>query len=135
MYLLVCFAFVAIFVGVVTEFLLEKHLPQLPYTVALFVEGMAVALVHVWTSVEGDERHVWSRSLHMWLHIDPHVLLFAFLPLLLFGDASLLVSNHVPSTNKPKPAASAARGARRLKSACDSSVCGAMAPLSSSTST
>ena len=93
-YLLVCFAFVAIFVGVVTEFLLEKHLPQLPYTVALFVEGMAVALVHVWTSVEGDERHVWSRSLHMWLHIDPHVLLFAFLPLLLFGDAMSLNTHH-----------------------------------------
>ena len=30
----------------------------------------------------------------MWLHIDPHVLLFAFLPLLLFGDAMSLNTHH-----------------------------------------
>ena len=81
-YLLVCFAFVAIFVGVVTEFLLEKHLPQLPYSTPCRGRWPVRSAADV-SAGEGDERHVWSRSLHMWLHIDPHVLLFAFLPLLL----------------------------------------------------
>ena len=30
----------------------------------------------------------------MWLNIDPHVLLYAFLPLLLFGDA-MSINMHV----------------------------------------
>ena len=34
-------------------------------------------------------------SIAMWLHIDPHVLLFSFLPLLLFGDAMTLNVHHL----------------------------------------
>ena len=59
----------------------------MPYTVALFAEGIFLAILHHATSFGLGAV---SDSMHMWLHIDPHVLLYSFLPVLLFGDAMAL---------------------------------------------
>ena len=66
--------------------------PFSPHEHALFVEGVALALAHV---ASGERLGALSASLKMWLNIDPHVLLYAFLPLLLFGDAMNLNVHHV----------------------------------------
>eukprot|EP00227_Mantoniella_beaufortii_P003899 CAMPEP_0197607832 /NCGR_PEP_ID=MMETSP1326-20131121/47889_1 /TAXON_ID=1155430 /ORGANISM="Genus nov. species nov., Strain RCC2288" /LENGTH=858 /DNA_ID=CAMNT_0043175941 /DNA_START=220 /DNA_END=2796 /DNA_ORIENTATION=+ len=56
----------------------------IPYTVTLLVAGMLIGLVH-----EASDHGLGSLSvsINMWTQIDPHVLLFTFLPALLFGDA------------------------------------------------
>ena len=105
---LVIFPFSALGVGLLTEWALKVYgsrcrstkcglalkvpLDQVPYTVALFLEGILVA----W--VDHKSRHglgIFSESLRMWLNIDPHVMLYAFLPLLLFGDAMSLNIHHL----------------------------------------
>ena len=60
-------------------------MPVSPYdTVTLLIAGVLIGLVH-----EGSDHGLGSLSvsINMWTHIDPHVLLFTFLPALLFGGA------------------------------------------------
>ena len=61
----------------------DKAIP-LPYTVTLLLCGIIIGLVH-----EATDKGLGtlSDSIDQWLLIDPHLLLFTFLPALLFGDA------------------------------------------------
>ena len=84
------FPFVAIVIGTATEHFLERRAPWVPYTVAVMVEGMALE----WIASFGREGNVYphhdssmQESIDMWANIDGHLLLYAFLPALLFGDA------------------------------------------------
>ena len=61
----------------------DKKIP-IPYTVTLLICGIIIGLAHEATD-KGLGRL--SESIDQWLAIDPHLLLFAFLPALLFGDA------------------------------------------------
>jgi len=89
-----CFFFVAIIMGCVTA-RLAVHTP-VPYTGILLLEGMVMGLIHEATSTQENYQMTHfglgtlSESLEMWIRIDPHLLLYAFLPGLLFGDASTL---------------------------------------------
>eukprot|EP00746_Dinoflagellata_sp_MGD_P004011 gnl/MRDRNA2_/MRDRNA2_107772_c0_seq1.p1 gnl/MRDRNA2_/MRDRNA2_107772_c0~~gnl/MRDRNA2_/MRDRNA2_107772_c0_seq1.p1 ORF type:complete len:906 (+),score=138.75 gnl/MRDRNA2_/MRDRNA2_107772_c0_seq1:200-2917(+) len=56
----------------------------LPYTVTLFMLGIFMGILHVET--HGGLLTL-SHSIDMWIAIDPHLLLYAFLPALLFGDS------------------------------------------------
>jgi len=55
-----------------------------PYTVLLLLLGMGLGAIH---SLTGEKLGSLSDSISMWTKIDPHLLLFVFLPALLFGDA------------------------------------------------
>jgi len=79
--------FGAIVLGAFTQHQLARHLPWLPYTVVLLVEGILISFIDEGSN-HGLERI--SVSIAMWENIDPHLLLFAFLPALLFGDAMSL---------------------------------------------
>jgi NhaP-type Na+/H+ or K+/H+ antiporter len=106
------FMFVALVMGCATEWFLCRYAHWMPYTVAVLLEGGILAIVnaktgsvhwlcqhgqkevaHVMTTVEALTPTVHgglgtlSASMAMWSKIDPHLLLFAFLPALLFGDA------------------------------------------------
>eukprot|EP00656_Telonema_subtile_P050975 TRINITY_DN6740_c0_g1_i1.p1 TRINITY_DN6740_c0_g1~~TRINITY_DN6740_c0_g1_i1.p1 ORF type:complete len:785 (+),score=195.09 TRINITY_DN6740_c0_g1_i1:165-2519(+) len=58
-----------------------------PYTVWMMVVGILVGLLH-----RGTNRGlgVLSESIDSWDTIDPHLLLYAFIPALLFGDSQTL---------------------------------------------
>ena len=60
------------------------HAIPIPYTVTLLVCGIAMGMAH--EATDGGLGSL-SVSMDQWIHIDPHVLLFTFLPALLFGDA------------------------------------------------
>jgi NhaP-type Na+/H+ or K+/H+ antiporter len=88
----VLFPFMVMGMGVVTSFALARWAPAVPYTVMLMVEGIAIGGIDVYANTHGSLAH----SLHMWEGMDPHLLLFAFLPALLFGDA-MCMDTHVES--------------------------------------
>jgi NhaP-type Na+/H+ or K+/H+ antiporter len=79
--------FVAIALGALTQHLLSRSAPWLPYTAVLLVEGILIAFIH-----EGCNHSLGtlSKSIVMWQSIDAHLLLYAFLPALLFGDSMSL---------------------------------------------
>ena len=88
-----------------------RHLAQIPYTTPLMLMGMGIGALHSAERMDCSEaddtdnfaamkaagtfgtHHYRSGygylgdSIQMWLEIDSHLLLFCFLPALLFGDA------------------------------------------------
>jgi NhaP-type Na+/H+ or K+/H+ antiporter len=56
----------------------------IPYTAILLVEGGCIAFAHEHFD---HKLGLLSDSIEMWVHIDPHLLLYVFLPALVFGDA------------------------------------------------
>ncbi|CAK9016433.1 Sodium/hydrogen exchanger 7 (Na(+)/H(+) exchanger 7) (NHE-7) (Protein SALT OVERLY SENSITIVE 1) [Durusdinium trenchii] len=60
----------------------------IPYTVALLIVGYCIGFLDIET---GGGLGTLSQSISLWIAMDPHLLLFAFLPVLLFGDAMSIV--------------------------------------------
>ena len=81
----ILFLFLALALGTATTFLLQKCLRWMPYTVMLMLEGIALGFVVASHDRFGSTSL--GHSMAMWERIDPHLLLAAFLPALLFGDA------------------------------------------------
>lgn len=75
--------------GAILQYCLERMLPNCPYTVALFLAGCIMGVSHF----SGWSKHVWPtwyQTVAMWQTINPHMLFFAFLPTLIFGEAMRL---------------------------------------------
>jgi len=83
-HLVILFLFLVLAMGVGTTWVLERYMPAIPYTCVLFVEGLLIALLQPssWLSFE--------ISVAQWEKADPHLLLFVFLPPLVFGEAMSL---------------------------------------------
>ncbi|CAE7873472.1 NHX7, partial [Symbiodinium sp. KB8] len=63
-----------------------RYFKGLQQTVALFITGIIIALIH--NAVPVESRYAsWETSWQMWMDIDPHLLLFTMLPSLLMADA------------------------------------------------
>merc|ERR1712159_543769 len=77
------FLFFALVMGAATLHILTLYAPSVPYTAVLLVEGMLLGLLHEMTDHKLGKLSV---SINMWINIHPHLLLFTFLPALLFGD-------------------------------------------------
>ena len=84
----ICFLFVGLTLGAVVTYLLSRYAQALPYTLVQFVLGVIIAQIYVHFGVLGD-------SIDQWLQISPHLLLFVFLPALLFGEAMNLKIYHI----------------------------------------
>eukprot|EP00931_Biecheleriopsis_adriatica_P023033 TRINITY_DN14649_c0_g1_i1.p1 TRINITY_DN14649_c0_g1~~TRINITY_DN14649_c0_g1_i1.p1 ORF type:complete len:987 (-),score=185.92 TRINITY_DN14649_c0_g1_i1:67-3027(-) len=69
---------------------MHPKLHNLQFTVVMFVLGVCVALV----ADTGVDSGMLTRSFHTWIDMDPHLILFVFLPALLFGDA-MAIDTHV----------------------------------------
>lgn len=78
------FLFFSLFLGLTTMHFISRHFHGCPFTVAIFIEGVVLGVLH---EVTDGALGQLSLSLDMWLEIDPHLLLYAFLPALLFGDS------------------------------------------------
>jgi NhaP-type Na+/H+ or K+/H+ antiporter len=99
------FMFFALTIGAITEYVLSQNWPSFPFTAMMLIEGIAIALIYEAsrncgfvsihhgnaTLVCNDESlGELNSSIRMWSNIDPHLLLYAFVPALLFGDAMAL---------------------------------------------
>jgi len=78
------FLFSVLAIGVGTTFVLERYVPGLPYTCTLFVEGLIIALM------QPSSWDTFEMSVGLWMRADPHLLLFCFLPPLVFSEAMSL---------------------------------------------
>jgi len=90
-YVALLFFFVALLIGTSLLFLMERHLPSVPYTCALFLTGAILMFI---TEVIPKNSFIywssWMHSVDMWKAIDPHMLFFTFLPALIFAEAMKL---------------------------------------------
>ncbi len=77
------FIVVALIIGAATRHFLSKT--PLPYTVLLMIFGLILGLLSRQGIFEGF--HAMDEALHWAGHIDPHVILFIFLPILIFEAA------------------------------------------------
>jgi hypothetical protein len=83
--LLCVFLFCGILLGAITSYLLTRLKSQIPYTVVLFVLGTVLSLIASKLSL-GDL----ETSIGFWQTLDPEIILFLFLPVLVFGEAMTL---------------------------------------------
>lgn len=81
-----CFLFIALLLGAIVTFLLSRYAPELPYTVVLFLIGIIFSL----SFARVNDGNVLKSSILLWDSINPTLLLFIFLPALLFGEAMSL---------------------------------------------
>jgi len=90
-YMALFFLFGGFALGCVLQVCQERYLMSIPYTALLFVVGFALAIIHhfrphkhwsYWPS--------WYQSVEMWQHVDPHLVMYVFLPALIFAEAMKL---------------------------------------------
>ncbi len=79
---LVLFVCVGLMIGAGVTHILSRISIHLPYTVVIFVIGMIVAFI-----VHNFEFASLGVSTRLWSEINPEVMLYIFLPVLLFGEA------------------------------------------------
>jgi NhaP-type Na+/H+ or K+/H+ antiporter len=70
----------------------ERVLPQVPYTCLLFLAGLGFAGIHKLRHLHGSEKDWgnWFVSVDMWEKVNPHLVFYIFLPLLIFSEAMKL---------------------------------------------
>ena len=83
--LILLFVTVALLIGAVTRQLLKNR--ALPYTVALLLLGLVLGLSSG-TVLVSERLPLLANTLALVASIDPHLILFAFLPILIFESAS-----------------------------------------------
>lgn len=83
------YLFVGLTLGIGITFLLSRYFTSLDYTVLVFLTGIITAL-----SITPLQSHSYDEPLYQsilqWENIDPDLIIFAFLPVLIFGEAFTL---------------------------------------------
>ena len=88
---MVVFLFTALLIGAMVTFILSRYAPEIPYTVVVFAIGAILNMI--FTGVSSDD--VLKQSQNMWNNMEPELILYLFLPALLFGEAMSLNFHHV----------------------------------------
>ena len=86
------YIFLSLFVQV--TYLISRFMKEVQYTVVLFFVGVAYAMC---SRGEGLD-NVFVNSIQIWSNINPHLILFIFLPALLFGDSLSMNFHHLKRT-------------------------------------
>ncbi len=82
------FLFISLFIGSIASYALSRSSLSIPYTVVIFAFGIVVSALREFT------HNSMENSISMWDNIDPHLILYIFLPALLFGEAMSLNFHH-----------------------------------------
>ena len=77
--------FIGIVVGAFNTHVLSRVSVHVPYTVLLFIQGMVLALL-----MKRFHMGKFAMAAELWGTVNPELLLFIFLPILLFGEAMTL---------------------------------------------
>jgi hypothetical protein len=85
----ILYLFFALAIGGTLTFALTRYVKWLDYTVFLFLAGVATSLV-VSALPDSYGYEPLKDSILQWTHIDPKLILFAFLPTMLFGETQTL---------------------------------------------
>lgn len=84
------YLFVGVMIGAVVAYLISRFAKSMPYTVIVFLLGVVCSIFNRFTDLT-----VIGESLLLWVRIPPSLILFVFLPPLLFGDCMNLNPHHV----------------------------------------
>lgn len=84
------FMFFSLSIGIITMQILSYFGEKIPYTVVLFIIGIIISF-----SSQSRGGDTWEISINDWVNIDADLLLFVFLPPLIFGEAMNLNWHHV----------------------------------------
>ena len=90
---ILCFLFFSLFIGAFITYLLSRSGTELPYTVVVFAFGVIISIG--FRLSEQNSNNTLKESIIMWDEIQPDLILFIFLPALLFGEAMSLNFHHV----------------------------------------
>lgn len=82
------FFIIALTAGAFLRYVLKDT--KIPYTVALLVFGLGMG----WLAKSHFVHHTFSEAVRLSSHIDPHLILYLFLPTLIF-EAAFLLDTHV----------------------------------------
>lgn len=80
---LLVFMFCGMFIGALVTLVLSRMKSSVPYTVVVFLVGVLLSCILDTTLDFGR----FEDSVESWRDIDPELLLYLFLPALLFGEA------------------------------------------------
>ncbi len=70
--------------------ILSVRAPFIPYTVAVFIIGILFSAL-----ADVNQLSAFHESLNVFVHIDANLVLYIFLPILIFGEAMNLNWHHV----------------------------------------
>ena len=79
------FMFFGLGVGILILQVLSHFGDPIPYTVVVFIFGCLVSLFN-----RDHDLGMWGDSIEKWTHIDAELMLYVFLPPLIFGEAMTL---------------------------------------------
>lgn len=82
---IVLFMFFGLSLGIVTMQILSRIGDIVPYTVVIFIFGVLISLFN-----QANDLGMWGDSIEKWSRIDAELMLFVFLPPLIFGEAMSL---------------------------------------------
>eukprot|EP01031_Cornospumella_fuschlensis_P035805 gene35805-43429_t len=82
------FLFFGLGIGILVTQILSHWEDTVPYTVVIFVIGV------IFSATDGH-KNTFGKSVDQWVNINADLLLFAFLPPLIFGEAMYLNWHHV----------------------------------------
>ena len=74
------FMFFGLIIGIIVTQILTRIGDPVPYTVVIFLLGVLLSIDNSYANVS-----VWTDSIEKWSKIDAELLLFVFLPPLIFG--------------------------------------------------
>ncbi len=83
-FLILLFVVLSLFTGALLRHLLKNT--AIPYTIALLVIGLAIGFTER-SGVLPDNLHVFGETLQLLVTMDPHLIMFLFLPTLIFESA------------------------------------------------
>lgn len=86
-----CFLFFSLFVGTVFTYVISRYAPEVHYTVVLFIAGILFAIS--FNDVGDDD--LLATSIDSWEGFDADLILYLFLPALLFSEAMNLNFHNV----------------------------------------
>jgi CPA1 family monovalent cation:H+ antiporter len=87
----IVFLFFAVFIGALVTYLISRFLTELHYTVILFFLGVVIAVV--FNSIHDTD--LLRISILQWEGFSGDMIIYVFLPALLFGDSMTLNFHHV----------------------------------------
>lgn len=93
LFLFLCFA-----LGSFIYFILVRQSFILPYSVVIFAIGLGLAFAIFGEKAHGNEL---ITSVELWNETDPNLILFIFLPALIFGESMIINFYHIRSVAIP----------------------------------
>ena len=92
------FPLIMLIMGTMAKQFLSKFAPTVPYTMVVMLFGFFLQYL---SALNNDgQLNPMQQSLRIWSNIDGHLLLYSFLPALLFGDVMKLNIHHFKQTIK-----------------------------------